>query len=269
MEFLVENDKDKWTILKDFADARKEVENPEKNKVNSYAKNSYADLNSVSNAAEKALNNHSMTHFHEFLPAEDGYLSIQTVIIHDKGVLKFNPLTIPVEKQNAQGMGSSITYARRYALTTNMGIIAEDDDDGNAASHNYSNGKKKNSNYGKKGNYNNGYQQNNRSKNKNNNASHNNNKPALSQVRQDTINKQNGWLKQYKQITKKSGKEIYESTKKDCGIGNVDKASDKNYEQFVTFLVSNIQKEIKEFVKNKKKRENDIIRENAGAVDNY
>jgi hypothetical protein len=32
-------------------------------------------------------------------------------------------------------MGSSITYARRYCLSAAIGLVADDDDDGNAASH--------------------------------------------------------------------------------------------------------------------------------------
>ena len=39
-----------------------------------------------------------------------------------------------LDKQNAQGMGSAITYARRYALMCVLGLVADEDDDGNAAS---------------------------------------------------------------------------------------------------------------------------------------
>lgn len=38
-------------------------------------------------------------------------------------------------KPDAQGQGSGITYARRYALVAYLNLIADDDDDGNAASH--------------------------------------------------------------------------------------------------------------------------------------
>lgn len=266
MEFVVEEDKDKFEILKSFAAARKEVKDPEKNKTNPFAKNKYADLSSVSKAAEAALNNHGMTHFHEFLPAKDGYLSVQTVLIHDKGMLKFNPLTIPVEKQTAQGMGSSITYARRYALTTNMGIIAEDDDDGNAASRHKSSNNYKHNNYGNNGNYRNknSYNNNRQSNYGNNRNNHynaqnkgqysNNNYQGSSKSskRKELITKEKGWLQQYKQVTGKSGKDIYDQTIKDCQIENVNKMNDTDFEQFVKFLVSNLQDGLSSFAKKKK-----------------
>jgi hypothetical protein len=37
-------------------------------------------------------------------------------------------------KNDPQGMGSAVTYARRYTLGATLGIVTEDDDDGNAAS---------------------------------------------------------------------------------------------------------------------------------------
>ncbi len=39
-----------------------------------------------------------------------------------------------LDKQNAQGLGGAITYMRRYAVTSIFGLVAESDDDGNAAS---------------------------------------------------------------------------------------------------------------------------------------
>jgi hypothetical protein len=42
-------------------------------------------------------------------------------------------LTVPAAKQDPQGYGSALTYARRYSLMAACGIAPEDDD-GNAAS---------------------------------------------------------------------------------------------------------------------------------------
>jgi hypothetical protein len=39
-----------------------------------------------------------------------------------------------IDKQNSQGLGSALTYARRYALTAVLGLVPDDDDDGAAAS---------------------------------------------------------------------------------------------------------------------------------------
>lgn len=39
-----------------------------------------------------------------------------------------------LDKQNAQGLGGAITYMRRYAVTSMLGLVTEVDDDGNSAS---------------------------------------------------------------------------------------------------------------------------------------
>ena len=36
-------------------------------------------------------------------------------------------------KEDAQAQGSAITYARRYALMSMLGLVADTDDDGEAA----------------------------------------------------------------------------------------------------------------------------------------
>lgn len=40
-----------------------------------------------------------------------------------------------LSKRDAQGQGSAITYARRYALCAVLNLVADDDDDGNSASN--------------------------------------------------------------------------------------------------------------------------------------
>ena len=54
------------------------------------------------------------------------------MLIHASGQWLSNTFTMPVSKADAQGVGSAITYARRYALAAMVGVAPEDDD-GNAA----------------------------------------------------------------------------------------------------------------------------------------
>jgi hypothetical protein len=64
----------------------------------------------------------------------EGGVCVETILIHESGEeLSFGKLFVPCTKQDAQGYGSAITYARRYQLQTALGIAPEDDD-GNAAS---------------------------------------------------------------------------------------------------------------------------------------
>jgi ERF superfamily len=68
---------------------------------------------------------------------------ITTMIIHSSGQwMEFTPILVPVGYINkmgewigtpdAQGVGSAITYGRRYGMGASLGLAAEDDD-GNAA----------------------------------------------------------------------------------------------------------------------------------------
>ena len=63
---------------------------------------------------------------------EEGGVEVETVLCHSSGEWVAETLWLPVAKSDAQGVGSAITYARRYALCCVVGIAPEDDD-GNAA----------------------------------------------------------------------------------------------------------------------------------------
>ncbi len=60
-------------------------------------------------------------------------VTVETYLIHKTGQWFKSVLSLPVGKQDPQGHGSAITYARRYALGAMVGVCPEDDD-GNAAS---------------------------------------------------------------------------------------------------------------------------------------
>ena len=62
-------------------------------------------------------------------------VTVETVFVHESGeVLSGGKLHVPASKQDPQGYGSALTYARRYSLMSACGIAPEDDD-GNAASN--------------------------------------------------------------------------------------------------------------------------------------
>lgn len=63
--------------------------------------------------------------------------SLTTTLLHTSGEwLASDPMPVRVVDSGSQAFGSAITYARRYALTAMLGIVTEDDDDGNAADGN-------------------------------------------------------------------------------------------------------------------------------------
>jgi len=105
-----------------------------KSKVNPHLKSKYADLGSVWDAAKPALTANGLSVTQLFVPSEQGYLALETVLLHTSGQYITGILTMPLQKADPQGYGAAATYARRYALSAILGICADDDDDGHSAS---------------------------------------------------------------------------------------------------------------------------------------
>jgi len=109
-----------------------EIEGAAKDKVNPHFKSKYADIASVIDAIKPVLAKYQLGFTQHSQPSEDGVI-VETVLHHASGEsLSMGSLYVPANKRDAQGFGSALTYARRYALMTAFGVPAEDDD-GNAA----------------------------------------------------------------------------------------------------------------------------------------
>lgn len=64
---------------------------------------------------------------------KDGLVGVTTTLLHKSGEwMEFEPILLKLDKQSAQGAGSAITYSRRYAISSILGISSEDDDDANS-----------------------------------------------------------------------------------------------------------------------------------------
>ena len=112
---------------KEFAPALKTSTNP-------HFKSKYVDLAGCVEAVIDALNNHGIMLMQKNHPY-DGGVSVETIFLHESGEsISGGILTVPASKQDPQGYGSALTYARRYSLMAAAGIAPEDDD-GNAASN--------------------------------------------------------------------------------------------------------------------------------------
>jgi hypothetical protein len=103
-----------------------------KDSVNPAFKSKYADLASVIEAVRGPLTRHGIS-FHQPLVESEFGRGVKTILSHgpsDTHIECVVPLI--VGRNDMQGLGSAITYARRYGLMGMAGIAA-DDDDGNAA----------------------------------------------------------------------------------------------------------------------------------------
>ena len=121
-------------IAKAMAQFQSEVKNPSNTANNPFFNSKYAPLSDVLNLVRPILTKHGLSVLQS--PSGDGeYITVTTLIAHESGEwIESDPLTLKADKATAQGAGSAITYARRYALSAMLGISSEDDDDGNYAS---------------------------------------------------------------------------------------------------------------------------------------
>lgn len=116
-----------------FIKAKREFSPALKDKTNPAFRSKYADLGACLEAVNDALLNNSIALYQETSEDETG-VTVETVLLHESGEhIRSGKLHVPAAKQDPQGYGSALTYARRYSLMTACGIAPEDDD-GNAGS---------------------------------------------------------------------------------------------------------------------------------------
>lgn len=121
-------------LAKSLVVANKSVKNPQKNAVNPHFRNRYATLDAIIEAYKDSYLNNGISVL-ENPKTEDGKVGVEITLLHESGqFITHDPFMLPPGKNDAQGHGSSITYARRYALSSVMNIAADEDDDGNSAS---------------------------------------------------------------------------------------------------------------------------------------
>lgn len=111
--------------------AQGQMEGAAKDSVNPHFKNKYADLAAVWDAIRKPLAANGLSVIQFPRTVQNG-VEIETTLLHSSGEFLRDVLWLPCSKADAQGIGSAITYARRYALMAVCGI-APVDDDGEAA----------------------------------------------------------------------------------------------------------------------------------------
>jgi len=103
-----------------------------KSSTNPHFKSKYADLSACVEAVIEGLNEAGIAMIQRTSEDMNG-VTVETVFIHESGeMLECGKLHVPASKQDPQGYGSALTYARRYSLMAACGIAPEDDD-GNAA----------------------------------------------------------------------------------------------------------------------------------------
>jgi hypothetical protein len=104
-----------------------------KDATNPFFHSKYADLPAVWDALH-SFRVEGIVATQSPMESPDGYIVLETQLTHTSGQWMRSRLKMRVGKDDPQGYGSAITYARRYALGAMTGLVTEEDDDGNAAS---------------------------------------------------------------------------------------------------------------------------------------
>lgn len=125
----VEFSQDIGELAKALAAAQGAMSNAKKSSDNPFFKSKYADLAEVWDTCREPLAKNSLAIIQ--MPGEideQGNIKITTMLTHSSSQWIKSTMNIKVAKLDAQGIGSAITYGRRYALAAMVGIAQEDDD---------------------------------------------------------------------------------------------------------------------------------------------
>lgn len=122
-------------LTRSLVTVQQSVQGAKTNKMNPHLKNRYADLGAVWETCRELLaaNGLAVTHTFKESPTGDT-LTCVAILLHVEGGRIESQLTMKLAKTDPQAVGSAITYARRYTLAALVGIVVDDDDDGNRSS---------------------------------------------------------------------------------------------------------------------------------------
>lgn len=101
---------------------------------NPFFKSSYADFATIVRASRPALSKNGLSVLQRVVTAEGGAELLDTMLLHASGQYIGSRVAVKPVKQDAQSLGSCITYLKRYCYAAIVGVTAADeDDDGEAA----------------------------------------------------------------------------------------------------------------------------------------
>ena len=112
-----------------LAKAQSEIKMAGTNTVNPYFKSNYADLADIVKASRPALTKNELSVIQQILPNDDGQNILHTILGHSSGQWIESRMRILPVKPDVQSLGSYITYIRRYAYASIIGVVASNEDD--------------------------------------------------------------------------------------------------------------------------------------------
>lgn len=126
---------EKTNLYKGMSKFRKQLKQPKLDGDNPFFKSGYVTLEGVQKAVDEALKDTGLSYIQKVYNDGNGGVGVETIIMHEEGEsLSSGQLSLRPTKNDPQGYGSAITYAKRYQLAAMFGVSSDKDDDGNAAS---------------------------------------------------------------------------------------------------------------------------------------
>lgn len=98
---------------------------------NPFYHSKYADLASIQKVTQPILTKHGLSIL-QLLDNLDGEPALTTIVMHKSGQQQKGTIPLILAKKDPQGVGSAITYMRRYGYAAALQIVIDEDDDGNA-----------------------------------------------------------------------------------------------------------------------------------------
>lgn len=116
---------DMKTAIKALSKAQGEMDHAKKDEKGAFGK--YATLRSVLDVLKPILAKNGFALSHRQGADENG-MYCDTMLMHESGGMFETRVHLINERKNMQGLGSAITYARRYGVSMLCNIATEDDD---------------------------------------------------------------------------------------------------------------------------------------------
>jgi hypothetical protein len=116
-------------LATDFPKAQAEFEVAELNKNNPFFKSRYADLMAVVNASRPALTKYRLSVAQDIISHPNGETLLHTLLLHSSGQWIESRMRVLPPKNDVQSMSSYITYLKRVAYSSLIGVVTGDEDD--------------------------------------------------------------------------------------------------------------------------------------------
>jgi hypothetical protein len=129
MERSTEIDK----IAAALAKAQANIKFAIKDSTNPHYRSKYSNLTSILEACRPALTENGLAVIQAPYTGTGNEVGLETMLLHESGQFFSQRFSMPVPKFDPQGIGSAITYSRRYTLAAMVGVTPDDDDDAESA----------------------------------------------------------------------------------------------------------------------------------------